>query len=264
MTNIAQQAGAAAQGYQLSEENVNPSSLHVTVNGTEVPQDSADGWTYHSGTNSVVFHGAYIPNEGDSIVIGYNYLHFLEITGLVLGLNASSPIYVGDMVDFGAAATYEDGSGGLIPLSDLTLTSSNTSVVNIMNGAAYAVGAGSATITAVTENNISSSLPVLVDGYRPLALNQVMSGTHIPAGGEVIYSIDLNTSGHLMTTSLSSVDTYGYLYDTNMTAIASDDDSGVNTNFKIEADLNAGTYYLKVTGFGGREVPSFDLNTTFN
>ena len=49
--------------------------------------------------------------------------------------------------------------------------------------------------------------------------------------------------------TLGSTDTHGTLYDRNGSSIASDDDSGESLNFEITRSLDAGTYYLVVTGF---------------
>lgn len=50
-------------------------------------------------------------------------------------------------------------------------------------------------------------------------------------------------------TSNSQYDTYGYLYDSNGNLIASDDDSGNESNFKITQELNAGETYIYAVRF---------------
>ncbi len=47
------------------------STITILFNGTSVPQDSVNGWTYDSSGNKIVFHGNYIPQDNTSIQIGY-------------------------------------------------------------------------------------------------------------------------------------------------------------------------------------------------
>ena len=47
-------------------------TIAVTVNGVSVPQDAANGWTYDSAANSIVFHGSAIPPQGASITVDYD------------------------------------------------------------------------------------------------------------------------------------------------------------------------------------------------
>lgn len=49
-----------------------PSSIVVSVDGSIVQQDAVNGWTYHSDTNSVQFHGTAIPAQGAQISINFD------------------------------------------------------------------------------------------------------------------------------------------------------------------------------------------------
>ena len=61
-------------------------------------------------------------------------------------------------------------------------------------------------------------------------------------------------------TSLSDNDTYGYLYDAEMTQLASDDNRGSGNNFKITYDVTAGTTYFFGAKFNsGSSTGSFDV-----
>jgi hypothetical protein len=50
----------------------NLTTLGVYVNGTLVPQDATNGWTYYSSANSVRFHGSSVPPVDASIRIDYD------------------------------------------------------------------------------------------------------------------------------------------------------------------------------------------------
>ena len=47
------------------------STLYVAFNGTAVPNDPANGWTYQASTNSILFHGTYLPQQNTEVLIDY-------------------------------------------------------------------------------------------------------------------------------------------------------------------------------------------------
>jgi hypothetical protein len=55
----------------LSREPIE-STIKVYVDGRTIPQDDLNGWTYHSDTNSIRFHGSQVPPEGAQISIDYD------------------------------------------------------------------------------------------------------------------------------------------------------------------------------------------------
>ncbi len=73
MNAIATNAGGAASLFQLDETPIS-STLIVTVDGAEVPEDVDNGWQYVAGSNSIVFRGTAVPGEGAAIVVRYQYI----------------------------------------------------------------------------------------------------------------------------------------------------------------------------------------------
>ena len=49
-------------------------TIVVRVNGVVVPQDATNGWTYHADTNSIRFHGSFVPPQGATIEIDFDPL----------------------------------------------------------------------------------------------------------------------------------------------------------------------------------------------
>lgn len=49
-----------------------PGSLRVFVNGTEVPEDPANGYVYNQSSNSISFFGTAVPAAGASITVSYD------------------------------------------------------------------------------------------------------------------------------------------------------------------------------------------------
>ena len=75
------------------------------------------------------------------------------------------------------------------------------------------------------------------------------TSTYIGTSGRYRYfSFTPNTTAsYIFESTLSSGDSYGYLYNSSGTELATDDDSGVGANFKIEYTLTAGnTYFFAV------------------
>lgn len=47
-------------------------SINVVVNGEVVPEDGENGWEYLSETNSIIFHGSAVPEQGASILVDFD------------------------------------------------------------------------------------------------------------------------------------------------------------------------------------------------
>ena len=77
------------------------------------------------------------------------------------------------------------------------------------------------------------------------------------------FSIAVTGAGTLRAFTTGGVNTIGALYDNDGTELASDDDGGTDVNFAISHDItSAGTYYIRVTSFGGGEG-EYSLTVTF-
>lgn len=50
----------------------NPDTIVVTVDGQSAPRDPVNGFVYHPDTNSITFHGAWVPGPGASIGVKFD------------------------------------------------------------------------------------------------------------------------------------------------------------------------------------------------
>ncbi|HEY8270652.1 MAG TPA: hypothetical protein VIG33_07160 [Pseudobdellovibrionaceae bacterium] len=57
--------------FQLTREPL-PETISVVVDGTEVPQNATNGWTYDATTISIAFHGTAIPTAGADVRINFD------------------------------------------------------------------------------------------------------------------------------------------------------------------------------------------------
>ena len=78
-----------------------------------------------------------------------------------------------------------------------------------------------------------------------------VSGSIDPAGESDYYRIRASESGTLEVYTRGSLDTRGYLFDSGERQIASNDDGGASDglNFRIQRQVDAGTYYARVEAY---------------
>jgi hypothetical protein len=77
-----------------------------------------------------------------------------------------------------------------------------------------------------------------------------------------VFKINLPTSGELTLKTTGSLDTYGQLLDATGNEIAFNDDHQ-DRNFTIRRSVNAGTYFIKVSNFGGKTTGAYTLSNAF-
>ena len=96
--------------------------------------------------------------------------------------------------------------------------------------------------------------------YPEIKVGETVTAT-IENGGDIAYfKFVPEKDMKINFTSLSDNDTYGYLYDAEMTQLASDDNRGSGNNFKITYDVTAGTTYFFGAKFNsGSSTGSFDV-----
>lgn len=99
---------------------------------------------------------------------------------------------------------------------------------------------------------------------KPIAPNSTTSG-RINSGSDVDYfKIQLTRAGRLALRANGTTDTVGTLYSASGTVLATNDDGCNNAlNFCISRSLAAGTYYLKVDGFGTTATGAYSLVSGF-
>ncbi|MCB4775621.1 MAG: PPC domain-containing protein, partial [Sulfurovum sp.] len=77
--------------------------------------------------------------------------------------------------------------------------------------------------------------------------NSTTAGDIETAGDEDWFKVVIPSAGTLVVNTTGSTDTYGYLLDANNHEIESNDDGGLDRNFKISKFITtAGTYYVRV------------------
>ena len=84
-------------------------------------------------------------------------------------------------------------------------------------------------------------------------------GTLEQAGDEDYFRLSVLRSGTVRVETVGFTDTYGTLYTAAGRLLGSDDDTGSGSNFRIVHRVAAGTYYVRVSGYGESTTGSYTL-----
>jgi len=104
---------------------------------------------------------------------------------------------------------------------------------------------------------LNATLFAATQNIRP---NTTVDGSLSKEGEVDLFKIVLNQKAKVEIFTTGSLDTYGYILDSNKRVIVEDDDEGQDTNFKLVATLNAGSYYVKVKGYDKWELGDYTLH----
>ena len=99
-----------------------------------------------------------------------------------------------------------------------------------------------------------------------LAVDGRQSGRIEPAGESDYFRVRVTESGTLTVYTTGELDTRGYLYDSNERQLATNDDgsSSDEGNFRIEREVDAGTYYVRVRAFSSSRTGDYTVHAEFD
>lgn len=100
-------------------------------------------------------------------------------------------------------------------------------------------------------------------GATSIALNSSANGAINPAGDIDYWVFTLPAAGQVRISTTGPTDTLGALESANGSPIAENDDGPGDLNFVIEQSLAAGTYYVRVEGFGGVTTGNYTLSVQY-
>ncbi|MDE0510196.1 MAG: pre-peptidase C-terminal domain-containing protein, partial [Gammaproteobacteria bacterium] len=99
-------------------------------------------------------------------------------------------------------------------------------------------------------------------GATSLSPNSSRAGRIDPGNDTDYFAVQLSESGTLTVYTTGSLDTTGQLLSSSGSSLGSDDDGGSGTNFRIEREVSAGTYYIKVESYR-TNTGSYTLHADF-
>ncbi len=97
------------------------------------------------------------------------------------------------------------------------------------------------------------------------SVNSTLSGNLDPTSDVDFFRFTLSASATLTAEASSQFDSFGTLYDANCSQIAQDDDSAGdqnNRNFRIQGQVAAGTYFLRVSSFNAASGGAYQVALT--
>jgi hypothetical protein len=98
----------------------------------------------------------------------------------------------------------------------------------------------------------------------PLSPTGSDTGSIVRAGDIDYFIIDLPSAGTLTLQSTGGTDVTGFLFDSNLNQIDTNDDiSGTNLNFRMQDTLSAGRYYLAINGYDVTVRGDYGITSTF-
>ena len=81
-------------------------------------------------------------------------------------------------------------------------------------------------------------------------------------GDKDYFRLEVTEATTLTVETTGSTDTYGTVFDGDEASLETDDDGGPGTNFRIQRDVQAGTHYVEVRGFGSSTTGSYELSVS--
>ena len=85
-----------------------------------------------------------------------------------------------------------------------------------------------------------------------VSLPSQTSGEIDPGDDEDYFRFEVSDRGEVLARTTGGLDTVGTLYDADGRDLVTDDDRGADRNFLIRRQLDAGTYYVRVSSYGTR------------
>ncbi len=137
-----------------------------------------------------------------------------------------------------------------------TASSARTAVITLTSG-------------AVTSTHTITQAAAVADDHgntlataTPIATQSSTAGVIGIPGDEDYFRLVIPSAGTLTLKTTGSLDTEGFLLSAAGATLASDDDD-IDSNFLIDWQVTAGTYYLKVNAYSSSDVGAYNVVSTF-
>ena len=92
-----------------------------------------------------------------------------------------------------------------------------------------------------------------------LSIPSTTAGELEEAGDRDYFRAEVEEAGTYSVETTGGTDTYGTVFDGDGTLLEENDDGGNGRNFRIESDLEPGTYYVEVRGFSSSTTGSYEV-----
>ena len=168
------------------------------------------------------------------------------------------------------AGRLDDASGLLLVRDSDSGVGNNFRIEHEVSSGTYFIGIAGQThsIAGGYTLHVRFSAPPADDhGNDRASATQVGAPSDTPGalttGDTDYFRISVRGSGALEVYTSGSTDTLGRLEDAGGSTLASNDDGGSGNNFRIERDVSAGTYYIRVAAFARSTTGNYTLHVRF-
>ncbi len=154
----------------------------------------------------------------------------------------------------------EDSAGATLDIDDDGGAGANFKIVRVLGAGAYYVRVAGYS-SATTGNYRPSVTTAALSTAAAITLGTAVSKT-LAAGGVDYYRLALTSRSAVTVQTTGSTDVIGLLQDSAGAPLEANDDSGAGDNFRIDRTLDAGAYYVRVSGFNPTTTGSYSLSVT--
>lgn len=163
-----------------------------------------------------------------------------------------------------SALTSDDDSGSGLNFYIRRTIAAGTYYVSVRHYSS--VGTGHYTLVSQFESGQAGDQGNTCSTATAVGLDSSTNGSIDFDGDFDFFRLEIPSEGTLTATTSGSTDTFGNLYDAACIVLQSDDDSGVDLNFRIRRSVQAGTYFVSVRHFdpSGRGTYVLEVGFTPN
>ncbi len=143
-------------------------------------------------------------------------------------------------------------------------SSSDPSVAKVEYGGRISLlTVGEAVITGTSENGFTATMTVSVKEPERISLDETRTVKVAAPGESGCFIFTPEEDGVYAFTSISKVDTYGYVKDSEWNTLTYNDDSGEGNNFRVKYAMKGGTsYILQAQLYSTNDTGTFDVTVT--
>ena len=241
--------------------------VDFTAGGTSPPADGDD----HGNTRSAATRVATGSTTAGTLTAG-------DVDYFAITVSQSGTLTVNTSGSTDTHGTLENASGGTLATDDDGGSGSNfRASASVGAGTYYVKVRGYSGSTAgdyqlhVTFAASGETPPTPPDGddhgntrsaATRVATGSTTAGT-LTAGDVDYFAVTVSQSGTLTVNTSGSTDTHGTLENASGGTLATDDDGGSGSNFRVSASVGGGTYYVKVRGYSGSTTGDYQLHVAF-
>ena len=258
--------------------NLSPGRYYIRIHELNGAVGRYDLYSYFTSCDPTVLNNSPDPNDSNGTrtdaddldvpgTLDYSISPECDVDWLRLNVTSNGTLNIWTTGSTDTTGFLTDNNGNVLEFDDDGGTDFNFLIQANVNAGTYyvavqAFGTGDYTVHAESGGGGGCDPTVLNNSPDPNDSNGTRTDADdLDVPGTLDYSIspecdvdwlrlNVTSNGTLNIWTTGSTDTTGFLTDNNGNVLEFDDDGGTDFNFLIQANVNAGTYYVAVQAFG--------------